>query len=84
MTQYAYTKNELFKEKLHACSAIIESKSVVFDRLLYNGSKESYEKQISFPEINSSEMKFILKYVYIGPIIEESLTVAYGRIWFPR
>ena len=37
-----------------------------FDRLLYNGSKESYEKQISFPEINSSEMKFILKYVYIN------------------
>jgi hypothetical protein len=62
------------EEKLYGCRAIIAARSEVFDRLLYNGMKESYEKQISFPEINSSEMKVILEYVYTGSIKEESLT----------
>ena len=35
--------------------------------------KESYEKQISFPEINSSEMNIILEYIYTGSV-KESLT----------
>src|SRR4051812_12943461 len=35
--------------------------------------KESYEKQISFPEINYSVMKIILEYTYTGSIHEESL-----------
>ena len=36
------------EKKLHGCRAILAARSVVFDRLLYNGMKESYEKQISF------------------------------------
>src|SRR5205814_2060633 len=36
--------------------------------------KESYEKQISFPKINSSGMEIILEYTYTGSIKEESLT----------
>ena len=36
--------------------------------------KESYEKQISFPTINSSGMEIILEYIYTGSIKEESLT----------
>ena len=40
------------EEKLHGCRAILAARSEVFDRLLYNGMKESYEKQISFPKIN--------------------------------
>jgi hypothetical protein len=62
------------EEKLYGCRAILAARSEVFDGLLYNGMKESYEKQISFPEINSSGMKVILEYVYTGSIKEESLT----------
>ena len=36
--------------------------------------KESYEKQISFPTINTTEMEIILEYIYTGSIKEESLT----------
>jgi hypothetical protein len=61
------------EEKLYACRAILAARSEVFDSLLYNGMKESYEKQISFPEINASGMKIILEYTYTGSIKEESL-----------
>src|SRR5436305_13818077 len=62
------------EKKLHGCRAILAARYEVFDRLLYNGMKESNEKQISFPKINSSEMKIILEYIYTGSIKEESLT----------
>src|SRR5205814_187014 len=62
------------EKKLHGCRAILAARSEVLDRLLYNGMKESYEKQISFPEINSSEMKIILEYTHTGSVKEESLT----------
>src|ERR1043165_3132206 len=62
------------EEKLYGCRAILAARSEVFDRLLYNGMKESYEKQISFPEIDTSEMKVILEYIYTGSIKDESLT----------
>ena len=61
-------------KKLYACRAILAARSEVFDRLLYNGMKESYENQISFPEIGSSGMEIILEYTYTGSIKEESLT----------
>src|SRR3954447_2728867 len=60
--------------RLYGCRAILAARSEVFDRLLYNGMKESYENKISFPEINSSGMKVILEYVYTGSTKEESLT----------
>src|SRR3954469_11831557 len=63
------------EEKLHGCRAILAARSEVFDRLLYNGMKETYERQISFPEIKTSGMKVILEYVYTGSIQEESLTM---------
>src|SRR5438270_12308572 len=53
------------EKKLYGCRAILGTRSEVFDGLLYNGMKESYEKQISFPEIHSSVMKIILEYTYI-------------------
>src|SRR5215213_10116439 len=62
------------EKKFHGCRAILAARSEVFDRLLYNGMKESYENQISFPGINSAEMKIILEYTYTGSIKEESLT----------
>src|SRR5436190_18504312 len=62
------------EKKLYGCRAILAARSEVFDRLLYNGMKESYEKQVSFPEINSSGMEIILEYAYTGSIKEESLT----------
>jgi len=57
-----------------ACRTILAARSEVFNSLLYNGMKESYEKQISFPNINTSGMKIILEYVYTGSVKEESLT----------
>ena len=62
------------EKKLYGCRAILAARSEVFDRLLYNGMKESYEKQVSFPEINSSGMEIILEYVYAGSVEKESLT----------
>ncbi|GBB85566.1 hypothetical protein RclHR1_12060004 [Rhizophagus clarus] len=61
-------------KKLYGCRAILAARSEVFDSLLYNGMKESYEKQISFPKINSIGMRIILEYIYAGSIKEESLT----------
>src|SRR6266496_4009781 len=62
------------EKKLHGCRAILAARSEVFDRLLYNGMKESYENQISFPKINSAEMEIVLEYTYTGLIKEGSLT----------
>jgi hypothetical protein len=62
------------EKKLYGCRAILAGRSEVFDRLLYNGMKESHEKQISFPKINSAGMEIILEYTYTGLIKEESLT----------
>ncbi|RGB22384.1 hypothetical protein C1646_730739 [Rhizophagus diaphanus] len=64
-------KNE---KKLYGCRAILAARSEVFNGLLYNGMKESYETKISFPEINSAEMEIILEYAYTGSIKEEYLT----------
>src|SRR5271156_3589043 len=61
------------EKKLYGCRAILAARSEVFGRLLYNGMRESYENQISFPEINSSVMEIILEYTYTGSIKEESL-----------
>src|SRR5438046_10616314 len=71
-----YSDTELLCEdgkKFYCCRAILAARSEVFDGLLYNGMKESYEKQISFPTINSSAMKIILEYTYTGLVKEESL-----------
>src|SRR3954447_24913114 len=62
------------EEKLYGCKAILAARSEIFNGLLYNGMKESYENQISFPKINSSGMEIILEYAYTGSIKEESLT----------
>src|SRR5436190_1578830 len=62
------------EKKLYCSRAILAARSEVFDRLLYNGMKETYEKQISFPKINSAGMEIILEYTYTGSIKEESLT----------
>ncbi|CAB5188869.1 unnamed protein product [Rhizophagus irregularis] len=62
------------EKKLYGCRAILAARSEVFDRLLYNGMKESYDKQISFPKINSIGIEVILEYIYTGFIKEESLT----------
>src|ERR1043166_3325619 len=60
-------------KKLYGNRAILAARSEVFDGLLYNGMKESYEKQISFPTINSTAMKIVLEYTYTGSV-KESLT----------
>ncbi|RIA82663.1 hypothetical protein C1645_835026 [Glomus cerebriforme] len=61
------------EKKLYGCRAILAARCEVFDRLLYNGMKESYEKQISLLTINSAGMMIILEYTYTGLIKEESL-----------
>jgi hypothetical protein len=62
------------EKKLHACRAILAARSEVFDKLLYNGMKESYNNQISLPKINSAGIEIILEYIYVGSVKEESLT----------
>src|SRR4051794_28600280 len=62
------------EKKLYGCRAILAARSEMFDGLFYNGMKESYEKQVSFPKIHSSIMEIILEYIYIGSIKEELLT----------
>ncbi|CAB5189657.1 unnamed protein product [Rhizophagus irregularis] len=62
------------EKKLYGCRAILAARSEVFDRLLYNGMKETYENQISFPKINSAGMEIILEYIYTGSVKEEYLT----------
>ncbi|RIA87102.1 hypothetical protein C1645_304275 [Glomus cerebriforme] len=59
------------EKKLYDCKAILAARSEVFDRLLYNWMKKSFEKQISFPK--TSAMEIILEYIYTGSIKEESL-----------
>ncbi|CAG8640423.1 uncharacterized protein OCT59_001027 [Rhizophagus irregularis] len=60
--------------KLYGCRAILAARSEEFDRLLYNGTKETHENPISFPKINSDGMEIILEYIYTGSVKEESLT----------
>src|SRR3954454_15628494 len=62
------------EKKLYGCRVILAARSEVFNGLLYNGMKESYENKISFPDINSAGMEIILEYTYTGSIKEESLT----------
>src|SRR5204863_722631 len=72
-----YSDTELLCEdgkKFYCCSAILAARSEVFDGLLYNGMKESYENQISFSTINSSGMEIILEYIYTGSIKKNYLT----------
>src|ERR1044072_3771207 len=59
---------------LYGCRAILAARSEMFNKLLYNGMKESIETKISFPEINSSSMEIILEYLYTGSIKENTLT----------
>ncbi|CAB5189685.1 unnamed protein product [Rhizophagus irregularis] len=62
------------EKKLYGCRVILAARSEVFERLLYNGIKKSYETQIFFPKINSTEMEIVLEYIYTGSVKEESLT----------
>src|ERR1043166_9165558 len=68
------------EKKLYGCQAILAARSEMFDRLLYNRMKESYEKQISLPTINSSIMEIVLGYIYTGSIKVESLKFMYAIV----
>ncbi|CAG8573427.1 11612_t:CDS:2 [Diversispora eburnea] len=56
-------------EKLYGCRAILAARSEVFDRLLFNERKETDEREIKFPEINSQV-----------DILPELLTKAVGNV----
>ncbi|GET03118.1 hypothetical protein GLOIN_2v1847831 [Rhizophagus clarus] len=62
------------KKILYGSRSILAARSEVFEGLFYNGMKETYEKQVSFPTINSSVMEIILEYIYTGSIKDEYLT----------
>ncbi|CAG8573459.1 11614_t:CDS:2 [Diversispora eburnea] len=57
--------------KLHGCRAILAARSEVFDRLLYNGKKDS---EIKFEQINSQAMKIILEFIYTGDFTNGDLS----------
>ncbi|CAB5202287.1 unnamed protein product [Rhizophagus irregularis] len=58
------------KKEIYSSRAILAARSEVFDGLLYNGMKESYENQIYLPTVNSTTMKIISEYIYTGSIKE--------------
>jgi hypothetical protein len=60
-------------KKLYGCRVILAARSEVLNGLLYNGMKESYENQITFPEINFVGMEIILEFIYTGSIKDESI-----------
>jgi hypothetical protein len=62
------------EKKLYGCKAILAARSEVFDKLIYNKMKKSYENRISFPKINSIGMEIVLEYICTGSIKEEFLT----------
>ncbi|CAG8749411.1 10128_t:CDS:1, partial [Acaulospora morrowiae] len=47
---------------LHANRAILAVRSEFFNCMLFNKMKETYDTQISFPNIDASNMKIILEY----------------------
>ncbi|POG79887.1 hypothetical protein GLOIN_2v1523866, partial [Rhizophagus irregularis DAOM 181602=DAOM 197198] len=51
------------EKKLYGCRVILAARS-----------EKSYETQIFFPKINSTEMEIVLEYIYTGSVKEESLT----------
>ncbi|RHZ57706.1 hypothetical protein Glove_384g30 [Diversispora epigaea] len=63
--------------KLHCYRAILAARSEVFDRLLFNGMKESFEQEIKFPEINAQAMKIILEFLYTGDFSNEDLSLKF-------
>ncbi|GET60940.1 hypothetical protein GLOIN_2v1842735 [Rhizophagus irregularis DAOM 181602=DAOM 197198] len=77
-------------KKLHGCRAILAARSEVFDRLFYNGMKESYENKISFPKINSAGMEIILEYIYqednvlLNLLVEAVANISLNNIKFGR
>src|SRR5207248_6867418 len=62
------------EKKIYGCRTILAARYEIFNSLLYNGMKETYEKQISFPGINSAGMEIVLEYTYTGSVKGESLT----------
>ncbi|RIA93423.1 hypothetical protein C1645_735537 [Glomus cerebriforme] len=66
-----YSDIEIFCEDgviLYGSRAILAARSEVFHGLLFNGMKETFQRQISFPEIKSCAMKIILEFLYTGSI----------------
>ena len=61
-------------KKLSCSKAILAARSEVFDGLLFNGMKETYENRINFSTINSSIMEIVIEYIYTGNIEEDHLT----------
>jgi hypothetical protein len=60
--------------KLYGCRALLAARSEIFDGLLYNGMRESFDNKISFPEITSSVMEIVLEFLYTGCDLENYLT----------
>ncbi|CAI2183567.1 17173_t:CDS:1 [Funneliformis geosporum] len=59
--------------KLYGCRALLAARSEIFDGLLYNGMRESFDNKISFPEISSSVMEIVLEFLYTGCEMENYL-----------
>ncbi|CAG8635304.1 6102_t:CDS:1, partial [Acaulospora colombiana] len=60
---------------LYGNRVVLAARSEVFDRMLFVRASETYEKQISFPKIESSHMKIILEYLYTGIVLKNDITV---------
>ncbi|CAG8751969.1 16753_t:CDS:1 [Dentiscutata erythropus] len=59
---------------LFGSRAILAARSKVLDGMLYNGMKETHEKRVKFPNINSKVFLFVLEFIYTSSITNDSLT----------
>ncbi len=58
---------------LYGSRVMLAVRCEVFDRLLYNGMKETFDNKITFPEFVSSAMLIVLEYLYTGSITMNQL-----------
>lgn len=59
---------------LFGSRAILAARSKVLDGMLYNGMRETHEKRVKFPNIDSKIFLFVLEFIYTSSITNDSLT----------
>ncbi|CAG8631222.1 4880_t:CDS:1 [Ambispora leptoticha] len=60
---------------LYGCRMVLAARCEVFEKLLFNGMRETHEPEIVFPEISTLAMKVVLEFIYTGTVDENNLNV---------
>ncbi|CAM6117922.1 unnamed protein product [Calypogeia fissa] len=56
-------------KRVHGCRRILQSRSLVLDKMLTNGMAETYESEISLNEISSTTLISIFEFLYSGTTV---------------